>query len=216
MYQNKAKSFKALAISLRKKGMSYAEIKSQIFVSKSTLSSWFKTIELSEAQKLRLDKKQARGREIGVKKKNDQSKQLIQDIEKTSLQDIKEISKRELWLIGIILYWRVFNENNLKKGVKFTSSDPYLIKLFLKWLLQIGQLNKKEIVFDIFAGVNQTNKIKAIEYWSKVTGFSKESFKNLYILKNNKNSNILNIRVRASSMLARQLSGWIKAIQKNI
>jgi len=45
--------------------------------------------------------------------------------------------------MGIILYWRTSKESDLRKGVHYTSSDPELIKLFLKWLFDIGGLEKE-------------------------------------------------------------------------
>ncbi|MEK6884288.1 MAG: hypothetical protein AABY22_31950, partial [Nanoarchaeota archaeon] len=58
--------------------------------------------------------------------------QKIEEIKNSSAEDLKEISKRELWLMGIMLYWRERflhgNENDLRKGVRFTSSDPNIIK----------------------------------------------------------------------------------------
>ena len=72
----------------------------------------------------------------------------IAEIKKTSAKDIQEITKKELWLMGIVLYWRERllsgNENDLRKGVKFSSSDPYLIKLFLKWLFD--RQNKIQLI----------------------------------------------------------------------
>ncbi len=76
-------------------------------------------------------------------------------------KDLKEISKRELWLMGVMLYWRERflhnNESDLRKGVRFTSSDPNLINFFLRWLQDIGGLQKEELGLDIFIGQNKKN-----------------------------------------------------------
>lgn len=235
------------AIDLRKRGMSYSEIRKQILVPKSTLAYWLKDIKLSREQASRLNRKRIEAAKRGTKKKIESTRRAIEEIKRSSAKDIKEISKRELWLMGIMLYWRERflhnNDNDLKRGVRFTSSDPYLIKLFLKWLVDVGHLDKKEIAFDLFIGLIKKNKstkqkraTTCIDYWAKMTGFSKSSFKGVYIFKN-KNSNksdrnsnkpasktrvinnkskngLLRIRVKASSMFARQIAGWIKGIQK--
>ena len=144
--------------------------------------------------------------------------------------------------MGIILYWRERaasgNETDIRNGVRFTSSDPYLIKFFLKWLIQAGGIKNDEIKFDIFIGEDKKSSVEAVKevilYWSKITGFSKEHFLNhIYFQKNSpkrrtkpgqkkrktgipKKSQfgLLRIRVMASSMLARQIAGWIKGIQQ--
>lgn len=133
--------------------------------------------------------------------------------------------------MGIMLYWRErVSDRDVKKGVKFTSSDPYLIRLFLKWLMDVGQLGEADVLCDILvdlpAGKAGDNQKKAIVYWSEVTGFPQAIFTRIYIQKAKKKRKkrrikkaefgLLRIRVKASSMLARQLSGWIKAIQNKI
>ena len=224
--QNKTKE---IAISLRRKGFSYSEIKNLITVPKSTLSLWLRKLKLSNSQSERLNKKRIQAGKRGVKKRILQTSKAIKEIKENSMKDIQDISKRELWLMGIILYWRENfskeDDKELQKGVRFTNSDPYLIKLFLKWLYDIGELTKKEIKFEIFIKKDSKDVIdKAISYWSKATSFPKKHFKHIYffrrvVLKKEKTSKrysygLLQVRVKASSMLARQISGWIKGMQK--
>ena len=138
-----------------------------------------------------------------------------------------------------MLYWRERflreNENDLRKGVRFTSSDPYLIKLFLKWLKDIGKIENEEIKFDIFMvggkqDIDGRNKIVAdtINYWSEITNFPQDNFTRIYTqkvhpkrrgIKKRKVSKrahlgLLRVRVKAGSMLARQIAGWVRGIRK--
>ena len=215
---------KNLAMSLRRGGYLYSEIQKFVSVPKATLSYWFKEIKLSEPQLVRLQEKRNEAIRKGGQTRSKRVVDEIEKIEKTSAKDIKEIAKRELWLMGIMLYWRErVSDRDVKKGVKFTSSDPYLIRLFLKWLMEVGQLGEADVLCDIF--INEDQK-KAISYWSEVTGFPQGIFTRIYVQKVKKKKKkrkikkaefgLLRIRVKASSMLARQLSGWIKAIQNKI
>ncbi len=215
---------KNLAMSLRRGGYSYSEIQKFVSVPKATLSYWFKDIKLSEAQLTRLQKKRNEAIQQGAKVRSKRVSDAIEKIEKTSAKDIKDISKRELWLMGVMLYWRErVSDRDVKKGVKFTSSDPHLIQLFLKWLMEVGQLGETDVLCDILI---EDDKKKAIGYWSEVTGFPQAVFTRVYVQKAKKKRKkretkkaefgLLRIRVKASSMLARQLSGWIKAIQNKI
>ena len=217
---------KDFAIELRKGGYSYSEIKKFCPVPKSTLSYWFRNIKLSEPQLARLEKKRIEAAQRGSKSKTLKTSKAIEEIQKKSAKDIGKISKKELWLMGTVLYWRERllnkNDSDLKKGVRFTSSDPHLIKLFLKWLVDIGGIKDEEISFDIFIGkVRNTGKNKqnllneAVDYWADITGFSKTNFSRYYVLNKSKRS-LLRIRVKASSMLARQISGWVMEIIKQL
>ena len=78
--------------------------------------------------------------------------------------------------MGVALYWGAGyreKEHRPARGVRFTNSDPYLIKLFLKWLVDVGKISRKEIAFDIFINENKKNSISNVIYhWSQVTDFA--------------------------------------------
>ena len=245
------KALEPMAVKLRKQGFSYSQIQKEIYVPKSTLSSWLKKIKLTEAQTGKLRERQLRAAKAGSEKKSLRTAQLIEEIKISSAKDVSKISKRELWLMGVMLYWRERlsndNESDLRKGVRFTSSDPHLVKLFLKWLNDIGKIADEEIGFDIFAGENKYNRggrrneksennvearnkvaVDVINYWSEITGFPKNNFTHVYFqkvrpkkrgIKKRKISGkarfgLLRIRVKASSMLARQIAGWTEGIKR--
>ncbi len=227
MVQRVVRYKKGIAIELRKKGLSYSEIETAINIPKSTIAFWIKKIKLTEPQIQKL-----KNRRIEVARNNSQKRiskirKEIEEIKLSSAKSINQISKRELWLMGIILYWREKlsdgNEEDLKKGIQFSSSNPQFIKLFLRWLKEVGKIENKEIYFDILMGNSRKEKVpSAVKYWSKITGFSESNFKHLYYqkTKNRKTQRkvsraqfgILRIRVKASSMLARQMFGWIRGI----
>lgn len=212
---------------MRKRGLSYSDIEDRIHIPKSTLSYWLKNIKLTPEQTKKLNDKRVQTAKNNALKKISKTAKMIEEIKNSSAQDVKEISKKELWLMGIVLYWKNGNKSNLKKGVHFSSSDPDMIKLFLKWLQEIGSIRDEEIKFDIFIKGNKRNKNidrvtdEAVNHWSQATGLSKKYFSNAYFQKFepksqiSKNPGFLRIKVAQSSMLARQIAGWIEGI-KNI
>jgi len=232
MVQYLEKYKRNIAIDMRKKGFLYSEIKNRLGVPKSTLSFWLKKIKLTEEAKKMLDGKRFESWKHGSEKKVHRTLKMIEDIKKSSSSDIKEITKKELWLIGAVLYWRERflsgNESDLRKGVRFTSSDPYLVKLFLKWLQDVGRIKNEEIKFDIFIEADKKDIIsEVVGYWSDVTEFPESTFKHVYFQKvkakrkrggrkiaNKTKVGLLRIRVRSSSMLARQIAGWVRGIIK--
>ncbi len=229
MVQYKNNQRKNLARSLRKGGYSYAEIQKFVNVPKATLSSWFKDIELSPAQADRLRQKRSEAVRQGTKSRSEQVARTIEQIEMAAVKDIGKISKRELWLLGVMLYWRNKNKQDVRKGVSFMSNEPHLIRLFLKWVQEVGQIPREEIVFDLFLGGGLSKKKtkkkgvhirteieqKAINFWAIETGFPQEHFVSCYYYKRDANP-ILRVRIRASSMLARQIAGWIEGLKTNL
>ncbi|MDP3696718.1 MAG: hypothetical protein Q8R55_01665 [Candidatus Taylorbacteria bacterium] len=220
---------KNIAIDMRKRGLSYSEIENRINVPRSTLSYWLKDLKLSVEQIKKLNEKRLEGMKRGSEKKSSRTKKLIEEIRASSAKSIKIISKKELWLIGTVLYWRERllsgNENDLRKGVKFTSSDPYLVKLFLKWLQDIGRIKNEEIEFDIFMKEDEKSLVnETVAFWSDVTEFPEDKFRNIYFQKvrpkrkrgrrisHKTKFGLLRTRVKASSMLARQIAGWVRGI----
>lgn len=231
---------KNIVIDMRKKGYSYSEIQTSMHIPKSTIAFWLKDIKLTQLQYEKLKNKQLKIAKENSKKRKLKNIELINEIKETASKNIGKISKKELWLMGVMLYWKerllLNNDNDIRKGVNFTSSDPYLIKFFLKWLQDVGGIKNEEIRFDIFIRKDK-NKIlnEIIGYWADVTEFSEDKFSRIYVQRNNsslikkevgkiKNHanfkrsefGFLRVRVSASSMLVRQISGWMKGIQKSL
>lgn len=215
---------KNIALDMRKEGFSYSDIQKKLHIPKSTLSYWFRYVKLSKEQVEELDEKRSTTARANIEKRKLRMSRGIEALERSSAGAIRTISKRELWLMGTVLYWRERflrgNENDIRKGVRFTSSDSYLIRLFLKWLFDIGRLQKEDIAFDIF--IEEGKLQGAVQYWSKITGFPTSVFSRIYFLKPRKIQKrlfkkpyfgLLRIRVKASSLLARQIAGWIEGIQ---
>lgn len=215
MVQVKNNSRRQLARSLRNGGYSYAEIQKFVSVPKATLNLWLRDIKLSEPQLARLRKKRDEAIKAGTEIRSQNVRKAIERIQNSAAKEIGKISKRELWLMGVMLYWKNRNQGDVKRGVRFVSGDPDLLNLFLKWLKEIGQLQDEEILFDILAK-RPKDKEKVIHFWSGITGFSRGNFPRVYRHNNSSENGLLQIRVKASSMLARQLNGWIKGVQEFI
>lgn len=224
MVQTPVRFKKGIAIELRKKGLSYSDIQNSINLPRSTIAYWLKDIELSDEQTEKLKAKRSAVAKANSGKRAARILHETEEIKDSAAKEIGGITKRELWLMGIMLYWKFGNQSDLKKGLHFTNSDSDLVKLFLKWLTDIGKIRDEEIVFDIFLHKNQKDDMgEVINYWSKVTNFSKEHFSRFYFYKIGKPKKrtvkrskfgLLRVRVKASSMLARQMAGWIEGVQK--
>ena len=217
---------KQRAINLRKEGCSYSEILKQIPVAKSTLSLWLRSVGLSKRQKQRLTQKKLEAALRGSRKRREQKIALINKIYQEAEKDIKKITKRELWLMGIMLYWAEGSkEKSRAVGIQFSNSDAFMIKLFLKWLFEICEINKERVRFEVYIHENHKYRLnKIIRYWTEQIGFSKKYFSNIYFKKGNpktKRTNVgksyygvVRIKVKSSSNLNRKISGWIRRINQ--
>ena len=218
MVQTPVRFKKGIAIELRRKGLSYSDIQNSINVPRSTIAYWLKDIELSDEQAEKLRAKRSVVAKSNSEKRTARILRETEEIKYSAAKEIGGITKRELWLMGIMLYWKFGNQSDLKKGLHFTSSDPELVKLFLKWLTDIGKIRDEEMACDIFIGKDKKNSIDQVKnHWSRVTGFSRGHFARVYLYKAGRSDfGLLRIRVRASSMLARQMAGWIEGVRKDL
>ena len=220
---------KEVAINLRKQGKTYSEILSTVSVAKSTLAIWLQSVNLSKKQKQRITKERLAGSKRGgdVKRKQRINKQ--NKIFSEAKSEIGSFSKRELFLAGVFLYWAEgAKEKEYYPGspLRFANSDPYMIKLFLNWLQNVG-VKKKRICFDIYLHKNNKYRVlEVIDYWSRHTGFSKKLFRVYYkkdILKTKRKNiypdkyfGLVRIYVKESSDLVRSINGWVQGIVEHL
>ena len=220
------KNFKNTAIQLRKAGNSYSEILKNISVSKSTLSLWLRSVDLSKKQKQRitLKKLQAAWRGGEVKKRNriEKSEKII----KQAKMEVKKITNKDLCLLGTMLYWAEGSKEkkyNPGTGVIFGNSDPLMIKIYLKWLKDCLLITEDRLTFEIYIHETYNCDIENLRnFWSKQTGFPINLFKRVYFKKNkiSKNSKkrkvpyygLLRVIVKRSSSLNRKIAGWIEGV----
>ncbi len=214
------------AIELRKQGLSYREILEQVPVAKSSLSLWLKNVKLAENQKQRLTEKKLASARRGAQKMKDIRIALTKVIKDKARKEIRKLSKRELFLIGVALYWAEGSkEKNNRPGgrVVFSNSDPNMVNIFLKWLLEIIKLSREKIYLNIVLHETSSHRIAEVrKYWLEKTGFPEENFKKIYFKKNKiniKRKNIgmnyfglIRLSVKKSSFLNRQIQGWIEGI----
>ena len=224
-YENIHKKEKAIA--LRKEGKTYSEILKQVFVAKSTLTEWFREVKLTTPQVQRLTQRKLEAVMRGGAAKRAQRLLRTQVIRDEALRDIKSISKRELWLIGIVLYWAEgTKEKDFRPGASltFNNSDPRMIKIYITWLLKSCEVPQERIGCEIYIHQNSKNSVDdAKKHWAKVTGFPVEKFEKVYFKTNKiKTTNrrntgtlyygLLRVKVSASSTLLRRVAGWTEAI----
>lgn len=211
---------KKKSIILRKKGYSYSEILEEVSVTKSTLSTWLRDITLTETQRKRLKRKRLSASFVGAQKKREIRIEKTLKIKKKAREEIKPISKRELWLIGIALYWAEGNKEKQyrpSESVIFSNSDPTMVQLFKKWLFENIPL-EDDPIYELYLHKN-VNIPQMTKYWCNKLNLDKDNLR-VYTKEtvsnrnycNNDYKGIIRIKVRKSIDLNRKLEGWAEGI----
>lgn len=214
---------KRKAIELRKQGHSINEISKQIVVAKSSVSVWVRDINLNQKQKQYLADKGFK-RDIIEKRRNTR---LVKESVKRELainkakQDIKKLSEKDLFLIGIIFYWA--EGSKTRRGVvEFSNGDPNAIKVMMNFFRNICYVPEEKFRGHIHIHQN-LNAEKAENYWSVISGIPLSQFFKTYN-KPNKSSQgkkdslpfgTFSIYV-CNTELFLKIKGWIKGIIQQV
>ncbi len=183
---------KQKAFALRLSGKSYKEISDTLHIPKSTLSSWFSNVQLSEEVR---DKINAKGRKKSIqlllernKKQTELAVKRNYGIRKNFAKEIGSISDRELLLVGAALYWaeghkKLFVKNGREitsHAVSLTNSDPELVGIFLRFIREVCKVDEQKIKASIRMFEHQ-NEDHVFQYWHTVTGIQKGNFGKVYV-----------------------------------
>ena len=172
---------KAEATKLRLQGASYSQIKSQLGVSKSTLSGWLKKYPLppERIRELRdFSEQRIENFRNTMRIKRETRQNLVYQKEKEYLLPL---SKKELYLTGLFLYWGEGNKTTPYSTI-LSNSNPLMIKFFVYWLTNIFEVptNKMRIKIHLYQDMDEQKEIK---FWSNLTKISIKQFNKSYIKK---------------------------------
>jgi hypothetical protein len=171
------------ALSLRKRGYSLREISEKLDIAKSTASLWLKGIRLSKKAKTRIRKVKIRGNESAGRTNH---KKKIERLRLAGQQACKNFSrlnlnKKHFRLICSLIYWCEGAKED--STLKFSNSDPELVKTFLCLLRRSFQINEKKFRPIIHLHKYHDAK-KQLCFWSKTMKIPEEQFMHSYIKPN--------------------------------
>jgi len=208
---------KIKARKLRKKGESIKKIANLLHVSVSTASLWCRDVELTDKQIENLRRRQTDpfyGKRLDyyLKKKKEFSSKLL-NLKNEGIESIGSLSKREIFLIGVALYWGEGFKKDSLAGL--ATLDINIAKFFIFWLNKSFGITSKDLILRITANISYKNKINELsKYWSRElkiqeNQFSKPFFQNTKWKKEYENKEnyhgVLRIRVRRSIDLLRKI-----------
>ena len=212
------------AIYYRKKGYSYNMISQKLGLAKSTLSDWLNEIPFTLNKEVI-----ARIGEAKIKSarfKNEQKLKNIKEMRALAIKELGKLSKRDLWLLGLGLYWGEGEKSNESVGLMNSNSE--IIKTMIEWFKMVCGANTENFTGTIH-GYPDTDIKKETSYWSKVTGIPKNQFKKPQIDKRTNKLKIkkgklphgtLKLRIKSNGKkelgrsLHRKITGWIETSYK--
>ncbi len=171
---------KQKAIEMRKRGMSYSQIKEKLGVSKSTLSGWLYAMPLSEKRIKELRDNNPIRIERCRNTKRIKKETRLASVYQNVKRDIGLLSKRDLFLAGLFLYWG--EGTKVQSGqVVLTNTNPAMLKLFIQWLGLFGVERKKLAVrLHLYSDMDIQ---RSLSFWSKELKIPKNQFRKPYIKK---------------------------------
>ena len=214
---------------LRIEGLGLNQISKTANVPKSTIRLWILDIRLTEEQKIKLNNRVIQALQKGRIKaqKINKSKRIEREnlLLMVGKREIGQLTKKELFIAGIALYWAEGFKNKHEKRLGFCNSDPKMILFYLKWLKEALGVEVKNITARVSLNASYKDKESEIKnYWSKLTNIPSEQFTTSFYQNTEWNKQysdqkyygVLRIHVRESLDNLLKMRGWIEGIKLNV
>ncbi|MGW7270204.1 hypothetical protein ACWGH5_06775 [Streptomyces sp. NPDC054864] len=202
---------------LRRQGRTYNEIQAELGCSKSSVSLWVRDLPhpepkcTPEEQRARMNAGLAR-----LRAEQDRERQATKH---AAIAEIGELSDRELFVLGVGLYWAEGQKSKpyaRREVVTFINSDPGVIRVYLAWLDLLGiapeRLNYRVMIHE------SADVATAEAYWADLVRVDVSTLQRTTLKKHNpktvrKNTGddyrgCLVIRVRQGADLYCRIEGW--------
>lgn len=217
---------KQKAIKFRNQGKSIGEIANLLNMATSTISLWVRNIELSPAQKNTLTQRVYKALQRGRKKALEVQRQIRdrqrQRLVADALKEIGSLTERDLFIAGVVLYWAEGFKKDNRLG--FASSDPAMIKLFLRWL-KIAGVPNANIRLRLGLNVAHKNRVQEVtNYWAEQTRIPEDQFQKPFFQKfkwkkefpnPQEYFGVLRIRANNQGALFIKIKAWVEILRKN-
>lgn len=145
--------YKEVVLELRRKGTSMTTIEREFGIARSTLSGWFKEIELTEQQRTKLMKNSSDGwkkaREKSVITKNLQKARRVAMAAEEARSVNAELPKNSNSVLELALSMLYFGEGGKKDTTTIGASDPFMLLFFISALEKLYALDRISFRYDL-------------------------------------------------------------------
>lgn len=177
---------RAKAVVLRQRGKSYNEIRRLLAIPKSTLSLWFKNQPwsilvrdtLGSSSSVRVRERVQKMARASQKYREDQHQRWQTEAKK----EFTALIRSPLFLPFLLFYWSRGDLNPRRAMVRFSSSDPAMIKIFHQVLIKTIKFPEKKIIIRLYLYPDLLGDVQR-NLWSQLTGLDPIRFKKPSVLK---------------------------------
>lgn len=209
---------KSKAILLRQNGYSIKEIARQLHVSPSSVSLWVRDVVLSPEQMASIQQRPFSSAAIEKRRlsrltsEHEKRKRIILSAQ----SEVTSISHRELWLMGVMLYWA--EGGKTQRLVRFSNGDPNMITIMMQFFRVVCRVPDSKFRGHIHIHPHLDYR-EAEGYWSDIACIPVTQFFKTYRKPNKSSSNkkntlphgVFDIYVMDSRLFL-QISGWAQGI----
>ncbi|MEV6754711.1 hypothetical protein [Streptomyces sp. NPDC051214] len=202
---------------LRLQGLTYDQIQVELGCSKSSISLWVRDLPKPERQRTREEASAIAKRGWGDTMQRREEKR--QRTKKAATDEIGALSDRELFLVGIGLYWSEgakSKSHRPQERVDFINSDPQMITVYLAWLRLLG-VSADRLRFHV--SIHESADVPGAErFWADRVGAAPSAFGKTTLKKHNPKTSrksvgedyrgCLLVRVQQGADLYRRIEGW--------
>jgi len=175
---------KELARKLRKEqGLSLNEIVEKVDAAKSSISLWVRDIELNEEQKARLiERDKGFALHPDAQFRNSWRLQNWINIHRNKRISYQRLGREQvkncsdLYKMGCMLYWAEGTKN--RNAIKFTNSDPHMMKLFQSFLDKEFYIPKEKYTIAIHVYLSNNKTLEEIQnYWLTLLDLDRDNLR---------------------------------------
>lgn len=212
------------AIELRRTGATYRELMGQFGVAKSTLWRWLKAEGLVETHPQKLTELKRAAQQRGAAVVRARRIERVARVLDEARKQVGQISDRELWLIGIALYWAEGAKqkpNDVSCGVLFSNSDVFAVQVFVEWLRRCCNIPPDLLTYDIYLHISADGPTTRA-FWASELNLPATAKLNLYWKRHRPQTNryntgssyhgVMRVRVPRSTELNRRIQGWVAGV----
>lgn len=222
-----AKSLEKIrALQMRGQGMSIRDIAVALNISRGTSSLWCREVVLSAESQALLRKRMIDaghiGRMMGAEANRKKKQSTILLAAKYANSEIKNLSRRDVMMIALGLYWGEGSKDSHSRFV-FVNSDPKAINFIIEWLCLCMGVQKESLQLQVYINEQHTEREPVVlNFWSKKLSISSERFRRTIFIKakhkkvyENHDSymGVMHLAVAKSSFLKYQTMALLSEIQ---
>ncbi|WP_330339516.1 helix-turn-helix domain-containing protein [Streptomyces sp. NBC_00557] len=218
---NAKDDLRAKARDLRLQGWTYDQIEAELGCSRSSVSLWVRDLPKPEPR-YTPEEQRALMRE-GLARRRAAERDKREETKMAALREISELTDRELFMVGIALYWAEGSKSkpyDRRERAIFVNSDPGVIKTYLAWLDLLG-VDRERLTFRLL--IHESADVdRAHSFWAAVADIDTSVFAKPTLKRHNpktvrKNTGddyhgCMVIGVARSAHLYNRIDGWWNGI----